>query len=60
MFSCSMVWNVICVVHSSDCAGARQLAEDDEIGRLEILERSGQLLDGVARGTRGMPLSPSM
>ena len=48
MFSCSIVCSVISRTHASSCAGGRQLAEEDQVRRLEVGALLGQLLDRIA------------
>ena len=48
MFSWSIVWSVISCVQAWSCCRGGQLAEQDQVGRLEVVALLGQLLDGVA------------
>ena len=48
MFSWSIVCMVISCVHAVSCVGGRQLAEEEQVGGLEVGALLGQLLDRVA------------
>ena len=48
MFACSIVCCVMSCVHCSMLRLGRQLAEQDQVGRLEEVAVLGQLLDRVA------------